>query len=108
MARNSLLEAELEAVTETGLYESRESFLSDAVQTLFAARPDLRETVACRLYEKGIFSLGRAAEWTGLSIEDLKELFHQKGIFRLAPESLEETEAMARAALRIAGRRAAD
>lgn len=99
MARNSLLEAELEAVTETGLYESRESFLSDAVQTLFAARPDLRETVACRLYEKGTISLGRAAEWTGLSIEEIKELFHQKGISRQAPETLEETEAMARASL---------
>lgn len=106
MARNSLLEAELDAVTETGLYESRESFLSDAVQVLFAARPDLRETVACRLYDKGIFSLGRAAEWTGLSIEDLKERLDQRGISRQAPETVEETEAMARAALRAARREA--
>jgi len=66
---------------------------------------DPRETVACRLYEKGIFSLGRAAEWTGLSIEDLKELFHQKGISRQALETVEETEAMARASLRAAGRK---
>lgn len=100
MARHSLLEAELDAVTETGLYESRESFLSDAVQTLFAARPDLREVVACRLYDKGVLSLGRAAEWTGLSIEDLKERLDRKGISRQAPETAEETEAMARAALR--------
>jgi predicted HTH domain antitoxin len=106
MARNALLEAELEAVTETGLYESRESFLSDAVRTLFAARPDLRETVACRLYEKGVFSLGRVAEWTGLSIEDVKERLDQRGISREAPETLEETEAMAQTALRAAGRTA--
>lgn len=104
MARHSLLEAELEAITETGLYESRESFLSDAVQTLFAARPDLREAVACRLFEKGILSLGRMAEWTGLSIEEVKERLHERGISRQAPESLEETEVMARAALRAAGR----
>lgn len=106
MRRHSLLEAELEAVTETGLYESRESFLSDAVQTLFAARPDLRETVACRLYDKGILSLGRAAEWTGLSMEDLKERLHRRGISRQAPETADETEAMARAALRAARREA--
>jgi len=106
MARQSLLEAELEAVTETGLYDSRESFLSDAVQTLFAARPDLREVVACRLYDKGIFSLGRAAEWSGLSIDDLKELLDRRGIPRQAPETVEETEALARAALRAAGRTA--
>src|SRR5262245_34904505 len=106
MAPDSLLEAELEAVTETGLYESRGSFRSDAVQTLFAARPDLRETVACRLYEKGIFSLGRAAEWTGLSVEDVKERLGRRGILRQAPETAEETEATARTALRTAGRRA--
>jgi predicted HTH domain antitoxin len=106
MARHSFLEAELDAVTETGLYDSRESFLSDAVQTLFAARPDLREVVACRLYDKGIFSLGRAAEWTGLSIEDLKERLDRRGVSRQAPETAEETEALARAALRAAGRAA--
>jgi predicted HTH domain antitoxin len=104
MSAHSLLEEELDAVTETGLYESRESFLSAAAETLFAARPDLREAVACRLYEKGVFSLGRAAEWSGLSIEELKERFRQRGISRQAPESLRETEAMARAAVRAAGR----
>ena len=106
MTHHTLLEAELDAVTETGLYKSRESFLSDAVQTLFAARPDLREAVACRLYQKGILSLGRTAEWSGLSIEEVKESLHQRGISRQAPESVEETEAMARAALKAAGREA--
>ena|SRR4028119_1522169 len=104
MAKHALLQAELEAITETGLYDSRESFLSDAVQTLFAARPDLREAVAYRLYEKGILSLGRVAEWSGLSIEVIKEGLHQRGISREAPEDLEEMEAMARAALRSTGR----
>jgi predicted HTH domain antitoxin len=67
---------------------------------------DLRETVACRLYETGVFSLGRAAEWTGLSIEDIKERLYQRGISREAPETAEETEAMAQAARRAAGRTA--
>ncbi len=90
------LDEELEAITETGLYKSKEAFLTDAVRTLFAARPDIREAVACRLYAKGLFSLGRAAAWSGLSIEDMKESLHRAGISREAPESLEETEAMAR------------
>lgn len=63
-----------------------------------------RETMACRLYEKGVFSLGRTAEWSELSIEEVKERLHQRGISRQAPESVEETEAMARIALRAAGR----
>ncbi len=90
------LEEVLAAVEETGLYKSREAFLTDAINTLFAARPDIREAVACRLYKKGVFSLGRAAEWAGVSIVDMKESLHRAGISREAPEGLEETEAMAR------------
>ena len=108
MAKRSPLELdeELAAVTETGLYESREAFLSDAVDTLLAARPDVREAIACKLYEKEAFSLGRAAEWAGLSIEAMKDALHRRGISRQAPESPSEIEAMAQAALRSARRTA--
>jgi predicted HTH domain antitoxin len=98
------LEEELEAITETGLYKSKEAFLTDAVRTLLAARPDIREAAACRLYEKGVFSLGRAAAWSGLSIEAMKESLYRAGISREAPESLAELEAMAHRALKAAGR----
>jgi predicted HTH domain antitoxin len=108
MARRAYLdlEEELAVVTETGLYESREAFLSDAVATFFAARPDLREAVACGLYEKGLFSLGRAAEWSGLSIEEIKESLHRRGIARQSSADLAELEEMARISLASAGRTA--
>jgi predicted HTH domain antitoxin len=99
------LEEELVAVTEAGLYQSREAFLTDAVNTFLAARPDLKEEIACRLYEKGVFSIGRAAEWAGLSIEDIKESLYRKGIARPTSD-LEETEAMVRKSLELAGRSA--
>lgn len=107
MARRSLLEEELAAVTETGLYKSEEAFLTDAVNTLLAARPDIREAVACRLYEKEVFSLGRAAEWSGLSIEEMKESLFQRGIVRQSSETPEEIEAAARRSARAAGRASA-
>ena len=106
MARRSLLEEELAAVTETGLYKSEEAFLRDAVNTFLAARPDVREVVACRLYEKGVFSLGRAAEWSGLSIEEMKESLHQRGIVRQSSADISEIEEMARRSLKAAGREA--
>ncbi len=99
------LEEELTAVTEAGLYQSREAFLTDAVNTFLAARPDLKVQIACRLYERGAVSIGRAAEWAGLSIEDLKESLYQKGIARPSTD-LEETEAMARRSLEVARRSA--
>jgi predicted HTH domain antitoxin len=106
MSTKSLLELdeEVAAVAETGLYESREAFLADAIHTLLAARRDLREAVACRLYEKGRFSLGRAAEWAGLSVEEMKAALHRRGVSREAPESPSDIEAMARHTLKIAGR----
>ena len=99
------LEEELAAVIEAGLYQSREAFLVDAVNTFLAARPDLKIEIACALYEKGVFSIGRAAEWTGLSIEALKESLHHKGITRPS-SNLEEVEEMARRSLEISGRQA--
>ncbi len=106
MARRSLLEEELAAVTETGLYKSEEAFLTDAVNTLLAARPDIREAVACRLYEKEVFSLGRAAEWSGLSIEEMKESLSQRGIVRQSSADISQIEEMARRSLEAAGRKA--
>jgi predicted HTH domain antitoxin len=99
------LEEELVVVTEAGLYQSREAFLTDAVNTFLAARPDLKEEIACRLYEKGVFSIGRATEWAGLSIEAFKESLYRRGIAR-ASSDLEEVEAMARRSLEVARRAA--
>jgi predicted HTH domain antitoxin len=65
---------------------------------------ELRETVACTLYEIGVFSLGRAAEWSRLSIDDIKEALHRRGISRGAPESASEVEAMAQETMKAAGR----
>jgi len=94
----------LSTIVEAGLYESEEALLDDAIRTLLAARPDLREMIACKLYERGTFSLGRAAEWSGLSIEAMKEVLHRRGIPRRVPEGPTETEEMARRSLENAGR----
>lgn len=104
MTCRSFLDEELEAVTETGLYESKEAFLAHAVEVLLTARPDLREAVACKLYEKGVFSIGRTAEFAGISIEDVKEALHRRGISREAPEDAAETMAMALRNIKAAGR----
>jgi predicted HTH domain antitoxin len=104
MVARSLLAEELEAMAETGLYDSKEAFLAHAVEVLLTARPDLREAVACKLYEKGVLSIGRTAEFAGLSIEDLKDSLYRRGIKRESDESLSEMEKMAGLSARMAGR----
>ena len=98
------LRDELIAVTEAGLYDSEEAFVADAVRTFLAARPDLREAIACRLYAWGVFSLGRAAEWSDLSLEKMKAILHRAGIMRQADEGPGEMTAIAQETLHAAGR----
>ena len=99
------LRQELAVVTATGLYDDPEIFLTDAVRTFLAARPDLREAMACTLYARGELSLGRAAEWGGLNIENLKAALYRRGIERQADESPAEIRTMAETALKAAGRK---
>ncbi len=98
------LEEQVSALAEFGDYENPDAIVRDALQTLLAARPDLRQLIACILYQRGVFSLGRATEWSGLSSEATKEALAARGISRQAPESVAETERMAREAMARAGR----
>jgi predicted HTH domain antitoxin len=100
----AFLEEQIAAARETGFYASEADLVADAVRTLLAARPDVRVATACRLYEQGVVSLGKAAELAGLDLESLKRTLDKRGISRTAPESVAETEEMASASLRKAGR----
>lgn len=91
------LQEQLAAACETGLYASEDELVTDAVRTLLAARPDVRLAIACRLYERGVVSLGKATELAGLDIVSMKRALHERNISRMAPESLSETIEMANA-----------
>lgn len=95
---------ELAALRETGLYPDEESILVDALGTFFASRPDLRRAAGLRLYEKGHFSLGRTAEWCGLSIEELKNELHKLGISRLTEDDSAVIDERVRKALEGSGK----
>ena len=85
-----LLSAQLVAAHEAGYYDSEEELVAEAVRTFLAARPDVRV----------------AAALAGLNSVSMKQALHERGISRVAPESLAETETLARAALRSSGRSA--
>ena len=100
------LQEQITAAQEAGLYASEAELIADAVRTFLAARPDVRLTTACRLYDQGKLSLDKTAELAGLDIEQIKQALAERDISRAAPESLDETTEMARASLRKAGRAA--
>ena len=94
-----LLQEQITAAQETGFYESEEELVTDAVRILLAARPDVRIATACRLYERGTVSLGKAAELAGLDVVSFKRALAERGVARTAPESAAETSKMARDSL---------
>jgi predicted HTH domain antitoxin len=99
-----LLQEQMIAAREVGLYASEADLVADAIGTLMAARPDVRLATACRLYERGTVSLGKAAELAGLDLVSFKRALDERGITRTAPESMAETLDITQASLRAAGR----
>jgi len=99
-----LLQAQLLAAQEAGFYASETELIADAIRILLAARPDVRLGIACRLYERGAVSLGKAAELASLDVVHFKQVLHERGIVRTAPESMAETIKMAQTSLQAVGR----
>ncbi|RCV64716.1 putative antitoxin, contains HTH domain [Methanophagales archaeon] len=99
-----LMKKELEVISKTGLYRDGEEFIKEAVNTLLAARKDLRVSIACELYKKGEISLGKACEIASLNIEEMKEVLYKRGIKRRENVSAEEMESMAKKAIELARR----
>ena len=93
---SDLLQLQVKAARESGFYASEADLIADAVRTLLAARPDIRLASACRLYEQGEISLGKAAELAGLDIVSFKAKLHELGIDRIDPEPLDEIRSMAK------------
>ena len=99
-----LMKKELEVISKTGLYRDGEEFIKEAVNTLLAARKDLRVSIACELYKKGEISLGKACEIASLNIEEMKEVLYKRRIKRRVNVSAEEMESMAKKAIELARR----
>ena len=93
MTLPEIIKREVDAIPETGYYDSRSEFLRDAIRTLLRERPELRIALACKLYEKGEISLGRAMEIADKDIESMKEILESRGIsLRRGSKSVDEME----------------
>jgi predicted HTH domain antitoxin len=97
-----LMKKELKVISKTGLYRDEEEFVKEAINTLLAARKDLRVAIACELYKRDEISFGKACEIASLNIEEMKEVLYKKGIRRRVNVSLEEMEGMAKRAVELA------
>ena len=91
----------LKVISSTGLYRDEEEFIKEAINTLLAARKDLRVSIACELYKTDEISLGKACEIASINIEEMKEVLYKRGIRRNVNVSSEEMENMAKKAVEL-------
>ncbi len=77
---------ELSAVVRAGCFASEEEAVREAVQMMFAVKPQLRMEAAIRRYLDGAVTLGRAAELVGMTQWRFQEMLEQRG-FRIELEA---------------------
>ncbi len=105
MISGNLIEKEIHIIPSTGFYKSSDEFIRDAVNTLLAARKDVRVAIACELYKREEISFGKACEIAFVDMEEMKEILHTKGIDRKSGLEIKETENIAEEAIKFAGRK---
>jgi predicted HTH domain antitoxin len=74
------IDEELSAVVRAGCFANQEEALREAVQTLFAVKPQLRVEAAIQRYLDEEITLRRAAELAGVTRWRFQELLAQRGI----------------------------
>lgn len=97
----NLVKKKLKVISSTGLYRDEEEFIKEAINTLLAARKDVRVSIACELYKTDEISLGKACEIASINIEEMKEVLYKRGIRRNVNVSSEEMENMAKKAVEL-------
>ena len=76
----NIIETEIKALVRGGYFNSKDSFIEEAVKYMLSSRGDLKINAAVEMYSSKDVSLGRAAELAGLSIFEFKEILKARRI----------------------------
>jgi predicted HTH domain antitoxin len=78
--RPVLWTAELEVMLRLGHWTTPDQLLSEALEALLAAHPDLREQVAVELFQHQLVSLARAAELAGTDQWTFRDVLQRRNV----------------------------
>ena len=73
---------EVDILVRKGYYHSKSDLLRDAFRTLLNTKAELKISLAIELYLKGRISIARAAELSGFTTIEFKEVMAARGIIR--------------------------
>ncbi len=84
-------EWQVSQLIKAGVYSNTDAVLNSALTALFVLHPDQKLRMLIAAYSSGEISLGKAAEWMGISTEEMRDLMRQAGIkIHLGPETADE------------------
>jgi predicted HTH domain antitoxin len=78
--QTTLAEPEIDALLRTGLYQSREEIISDALRNLLLNNKALRLELAIEQFRAEEVSLGRAAEIARIDRWAFQKILHERNI----------------------------
>ena len=76
----NIIETEIKALVRGGYFNSKDSFIEEAIKYMLSSRGDLKINAAVEMYRSKDISLGRAAELAGLSIFEFNEILKARRI----------------------------
>jgi len=71
---------EIDALLRMNIYCSEEEIMTDAIRALLESKPQLKVEIAVDLYKNKEISLWKAAEITGMRLEEFKEILSSRCI----------------------------
>lgn len=88
-----LAKMEIAYLIKSGLYNNKDEVIRDALRSLVSSHPHYKIEIAVEAYQRGEISLGKAAQLSGLSYEEMKDILMQRGIIiKLGPTNKEEVQ----------------
>lgn len=70
----------VDAIIAAGYYKNRSAVLKDALRSLFEVKPHLNISASVELYKKGEVTLSKAAELSGITTIEFKDVLRDRGI----------------------------
>jgi len=88
---NKEVETNIKGLVDSGIYESEENIIQEALNLLLKEHPEYRMKLALYRYQNEKISIGKAAEIADVCWEEMRDELNKNNIpLRLAPKTKEE------------------
>ncbi|MDQ1328117.1 MAG: hypothetical protein QG641_1402 [Candidatus Poribacteria bacterium] len=89
--KQKIVNMNLKGLVDSGIYESEEIAINEALNLLLKENPEYRMKLALYRYQNEDISIGKAAQIAGVCWEDMRDELNKHDIpLRLAPRTIEE------------------